>query len=123
MKNNIDHEYTKEIVCPYCGNEQSDSWEFSDDGEIECGMCEETFTYERIVTVEYSTAKSECKEHNYILRKDLPKLLIDTKGVFDPKYRREPIPQSEWTYYRLVKCTICDKETQQQISIDEYNLI
>ena len=32
----IDHEYTKEIVCPYCGAELSDSWKFEDDDFHEC---------------------------------------------------------------------------------------
>ena len=27
-KKYIDHEYTREIVCPYCGFEHSDSWDY-----------------------------------------------------------------------------------------------
>jgi len=50
----IDHEWTGEVVCPYCGAEQGDSWEWaSDAGEEVCGMCENTFTYERDFSVTY----------------------------------------------------------------------
>jgi len=52
----VDHEYTREIVCPYCGREQSDSWEYGDDGEIDCD-CGETYTFARDVSVTYSTRK------------------------------------------------------------------
>lgn len=119
----IDHEYTKEIVCPYCGNEESDSWEFSESGEHECSVCDNEFTYERNITVEYSTAKKECETHDLVLRKDMQKFIYDSESVFKPTYRREPIPESDWRYYKLMCCSICDKEVQVQISIDEYNLI
>jgi uncharacterized Zn-finger protein len=55
----IDHEYTDEIICPYCGEDVMDSWEYSDSGDIQCGKCRKEFTYEREVTVTYSTQKSE----------------------------------------------------------------
>lgn len=54
---NIDHKYTANITCPYCGWEDKDSWESSDGGETDCGRCESSFSFERIVTVEYSTSK------------------------------------------------------------------
>jgi protein-arginine kinase activator protein McsA len=61
MKKNIEHEYTREIVCPYCGYESSDSWDFSEnEGLLECGECYKNFYFRRIVTVEYSTEKSKC---------------------------------------------------------------
>ena len=31
----IDHEYTREIVCPWCGYEFSDSWEIQGNDESE----------------------------------------------------------------------------------------
>lgn len=55
----IDHEYTREITCPYCGHVPMDSWEWDDNGEEECSKCGNTYTFERIVTIEYSTAKKE----------------------------------------------------------------
>ena len=54
----IEHQYTSEIVCPYCGHEHSDSWELNhDSGEFECYECEKEFHYERSITVDYSTNK------------------------------------------------------------------
>ncbi|MGI5848797.1 MAG: hypothetical protein ACOX8Q_01795 [Christensenellales bacterium] len=59
----IDHEYTRNIVCPYCGYEDIDSWEVEsgeeDLGLQTCGNCEKEFYAQRIVTVEYSTTEAE----------------------------------------------------------------
>jgi transcription elongation factor Elf1 len=56
----IDHEDTKEIVCPHCGHELRDSWEKSqnDDGSFglhDCEKCGKRFEWECSVTVTYST--------------------------------------------------------------------
>lgn len=54
----IDHEYTNEIVCPYCGKEQSDPYDFrEDDGEIQCESCDSAFSYERHRSIKFSTYK------------------------------------------------------------------
>lgn len=58
----IDHEYTKDIVCPYCGHRERDSWEISgnEDGkssEVECSECSKAFYYECHVRVTYTTEK------------------------------------------------------------------
>jgi hypothetical protein len=54
----IDHEITDNIVCPWCGEEIRDSWEYSSDfDDIECGECERKFQYSRTITVYYSTEK------------------------------------------------------------------
>jgi transcription elongation factor Elf1 len=56
--NEIDHEYTHDMVCPYCGYEDMDAWEFdSNNGTVECGDCEKEFEYERIIDIRYSTKK------------------------------------------------------------------
>ena len=55
MGEEIDHEYTAEVVCPYCGYEFHDSWELDDTGDIECGSCEREFTFNRYVDVTYCT--------------------------------------------------------------------
>jgi transposase-like protein len=54
----FDHEFTDEIVCPYCGYEHGDSWEEHDDrGDLECQGCGKKFCYERNISVDYSTYK------------------------------------------------------------------
>ena len=56
----IDHKYTRNIVCPYCGWEDKDSWESGVEEEEEiydCGNCEKHFGVRRIVTVEYYSEK------------------------------------------------------------------
>lgn len=62
----IDHEYTSQIVCPYCGYQDRDSWEHDDnDGEeIECLLCERSFTLEVHTVVTYTTKRLPCEgEH------------------------------------------------------------
>lgn len=55
----IDHEYTDEIVCLWCGVEWSDSWEMPDyDTEI-CYECGKAYSYERHIEVHYSTKKTK----------------------------------------------------------------
>jgi len=46
----------KEMVCPYCGCENGESWEVkADDGEIECDECGKEFMYCRNYEVTYTT--------------------------------------------------------------------
>lgn len=58
----IDHEYTDEIVCPWCGHEHGDSWEWVDYDTTECDECEKKFTHIRHVEVTYTTEKEEDDE-------------------------------------------------------------
>ena len=46
---------TDEVTCPYCRQEQSDSWEYTDDGEADCGECGYEFSFTRNVEVTYSS--------------------------------------------------------------------
>lgn len=55
-KEEIDCEFNKEIVCPYCGYEHGDSWEFKENnGEMVCDGCEKKFNWKRDIEVTYST--------------------------------------------------------------------
>ncbi|MEN6292864.1 MAG: hypothetical protein ABFD07_12720 [Methanobacterium sp.] len=55
--------YTDNIVCPYCGYKEMDSWELGDyDDNHECGSCEKVFAFERIKTVEYKSYPLSDKE-------------------------------------------------------------
>ena len=58
----IDHEYTKNIVCPYCGHEDKDSFEVEPDNEdlglLECDDCGKHFYATRSITIDYCTEKA-----------------------------------------------------------------
>jgi DNA-directed RNA polymerase subunit RPC12/RpoP len=55
----IDSEYEKEMICPYCGYENTDSFEFIDEGEGVriCGRCGRDFEFTVNVSITYSTKK------------------------------------------------------------------
>lgn len=56
----IDHNSTREMVCPYCGNNQDDPWEHDKEcGTVDCDACECTFNYSKYVYIEYTTEKQE----------------------------------------------------------------
>lgn len=59
----IEHEYTSEIVCPYCGHEFINSWEVGygeqDLGDIDCPECEKTFLAYKNIEITYNTIKKE----------------------------------------------------------------
>lgn len=58
MRKEIDNEYTEQIVCPYCGDTNDDSWEYdSDEGEVDCPSCEKRFHYQRHRDISYTTYK------------------------------------------------------------------
>ena len=57
MADEIEHEGTAEVVCPWCGHEFTDSWELPDEGEEECPVCWKHFKFYRDVTVDYATEK------------------------------------------------------------------
>lgn len=56
----FDTHYTDEIVCPECGYEFSDSWEYSNrsECEVECPECETEFTLKVNFDVTYTTEKT-----------------------------------------------------------------
>lgn len=60
----FDTTLTANITCPYCGHEDTDSWERNEslrenNSDIECEECGETFFCELILTVDYSTKKKD----------------------------------------------------------------
>lgn len=60
IKEMEDYEYhnTDELTCPYCGYEDSDSWELYDqEDERDCPVCGGVFGYSREVTVSYYSKK------------------------------------------------------------------
>ena len=56
----IDHEYTDDPVCPYCGYQDKDwcEWLWTDeDGEQDCGSCSETYLWHAERSVTWLTRK------------------------------------------------------------------
>src|ERR1035437_6197215 len=60
--------YEREPVCPHCGHEHRDAWEWDfgtgmeGEATFECDHCEKEFVCSREVEVTYSTRKVENKE-------------------------------------------------------------
>lgn len=57
----IDCLWNNEIVCPFCGGEQTDSWEYGkreDIGNVECDHCGRTFYASRHIEYTYSSSPS-----------------------------------------------------------------
>jgi len=51
-----DNDYENNLTCPFCGYQDDDSWELSDsEDDHECSRCSATISYERVVTVEYTS--------------------------------------------------------------------
>jgi DNA-directed RNA polymerase subunit RPC12/RpoP len=53
----IKHEYTGDVVCPWCGDVKINSSEFHDHFEEDCEVCGKKFQGHREVIVEYCTKK------------------------------------------------------------------
>lgn len=55
----IDHMFTEEITCPYCGAKEADSWEIlpheSDLGYLKCHKCGRKYSAQREVAITYVT--------------------------------------------------------------------
>jgi len=98
----IDHKYTDEVVCPWCGNNFTDSLEFSDEGEIECD-CGKSFDYTRNYTIDYSTTRAECETGKCEL--ELSDDTLDNPYIHNGR---------NWTNYT---CRICRKEIYKVSSI------
>lgn len=61
MSDEINTQYTKEIVCPYCFYKESESWDNLEDSsdEKQCNNCEKIFAYERNYKITYCTVKND----------------------------------------------------------------
>ncbi|GBQ77722.1 hypothetical protein AA0311_1528 [Asaia bogorensis NBRC 16594] len=62
----IDTSGTRLLVCPYCGHEHEDSWEFKieDGSEVDCGECGRLFFAESFTSVTYYSEKLEQDAHD-----------------------------------------------------------
>ena len=57
----VDHSFTEEVVCPYCGNVFGDSFEYDDTDSDTCPECGKEFTLERETTYTYTTWRKKEK--------------------------------------------------------------
>ena len=58
----FDTDYKDDIVCPYCGYEFTDSWEFNDtqdEQHVECCECGKEFFLYVNISVDYTTRKKK----------------------------------------------------------------
>jgi transcription elongation factor Elf1 len=61
----IDTRYTRDLVCPYCGHVETDSWEMAaggvdgDVGTTNCGECDREYEYTINVDITYCISKME----------------------------------------------------------------
>lgn len=59
----IDHDHTDDIVCPYCSHEHNDSDELADgerEGVLDCHECGKSFRYTADYSVSFCTEKAPC---------------------------------------------------------------
>ena len=62
MSKEFDTEFRDDIVCPYCGYEFTDSWEYNDtqdEQKVDCHDCGKEFLLYMHVTIDYSTYKKK----------------------------------------------------------------
>ncbi|MCP4651173.1 MAG: hypothetical protein GY853_13990 [PVC group bacterium] len=64
-------QFTGEIICPYCGYEFADSWDYSS-GKLECEDCENEFEVAVNTEISYSTSKIDKKRSDFGTMDDLP---------------------------------------------------
>lgn len=118
----MEHNYESNIKCPYCDWEDEDSWEFGEDeGTVTCGRCDEEFNVVREIEVTYSSSKIDCSdrepeiEHKYdILSNYFRRDKEYTNGTWIP------LEISQYQYFKIFKCSICDDSKYQLITKEEY---
>lgn len=52
----INTDYTEDIICPFCGYVFTDSWELDDEAEVDCPECDATFDLEVGITTWYTSS-------------------------------------------------------------------
>lgn len=57
----INHVGNDNLVCPFCGEDQSDSWELPDeDNKHQCDSCKKYFKYDSETVRTFTSYKIEC---------------------------------------------------------------
>lgn len=121
----MNHKYTKDIMCPYCNHEVSDSYEYNDysDENIECPECGEEFYLEVYTEINYSTSKVDCtgltpsKEHEY----DEPTYLDVSQADCDSLNLIQRCGKTDYTprrYWSAI-CKKCEHERIETVGVGE----
>lgn len=115
----MEHKYEPNIKCPYCDWEDNDSWEFTEDsGTHTCGNCENEFNVTREIGITYCTSRIDCEEkgnkHDYQFESVFMKKQKFEKGSWID------LPEKEWTYTRIMMCSICGDKEYVEITKDDY---
>ena len=63
-------EYTieDEITCPYCGLQDSDSWDEADDDDRDCEVCGCSYSYTKVVSVDYRSTPVKKNEEIRVVK-------------------------------------------------------
>lgn len=95
------HDFTDEIICPYCGYQFQDSYEHGEysDNILECGDCEKNFSFEKNISVSYSTSK-HCESNNITHN-----WYLDFTHKYDQSCAASGLAGRTFNFYR---CEICD---------------
>jgi hypothetical protein len=118
MKSNkaVDYARLNNVVCPYCGYEEEDSWELDEDyyDDYQCGRCEKKFTVKIETERFYTSEKIDCGdidiEHNYLIDHiylskqehiGKGKAGANKDGFID-------LPKDKWEICYFYSCSKCD---------------
>ena len=55
----IDSDWTNDLICPYCGHKIHDDGDLEEEGTELCSNCEQEFTYQVHYLVRYSSQKKQ----------------------------------------------------------------
>ena len=120
MKNKIDYNNTDDIVCPYCGWKNGDSWEIRFDGQtikLDCDECNKEFECSAEDTRTYSSYKLDCVGKH--------KMKLDWAHILDEKYdykedRWIRLPIKDFEYSECFACEECEATDYKKLTKEEF---
>ena len=66
LEPDTEFKYENNVICPYCGYEEKDSWELSGEDSVEettdCSDCGQEFFYTRSIEVTYCSRQKETED-------------------------------------------------------------
>jgi hypothetical protein len=132
MKEEIETEYTDNIVCPYCGYEDTDSWEHDDDSsEATCSDCGKDFRIEIHRSTTYSSFKIDCtdlsplQKHKFKLRtkgsiySSSSISYYNYVGGYDDS-NKVYLAEEDWNFQEVYQCENCEETEYRTISREDF---